>query len=76
MTVAVDLSEAGARYLDATDPAPARRGDFLVPPAPGGRFAEAAYLAGNSLGLQPHAVRTILDEELRAWAELGVEGLG
>ncbi|HEX3260377.1 MAG TPA: hypothetical protein VHS35_17780, partial [Pseudonocardia sp.] len=74
MTVAVDLSEAGARYLDATDPAPARRGDFLVPPAPGGRFAEAAYLAGNSLGLQPHAVRTILDEELRAWAELGVEG--
>ena len=30
-------SEAGARYLDATDPAPARRGDFLVPPAPAGR---------------------------------------
>ena len=74
MTVAVDLSEAGARYLDATDPAPARRGDFLVPPAPGGRFPEAAYLAGNSLGLQPRTVRTILDEELRAWAELGVEG--
>jgi len=74
VTVAVDLSEAGARYLDATDPAPARRGDFLVPPAPGGRFPEAAYLAGNSLGLQPRTVRTILDEELRAWAELGVEG--
>jgi kynureninase len=74
MTVAVDLSEAGARYLDATDPDPARRHDFLVPPAPGGRFPEAAYLAGNSLGLQPRTVRTILDEELRAWAELGVEG--
>ena len=74
MTVAVDLTEAGARFLDATDPAPARRRDFLVPPAPGGRFPEAAYLAGNSLGLQPRAVRTILDEELRAWAELGVEG--
>ncbi len=74
MTVAVDLTEAGARFLDATDPAPARRPDFLVPPAPGGRFPEAAYLAGNSLGLQPRAVRTILDEELRAWAELGVEG--
>lgn len=74
MTVAVDLSEAGARYLDATDPAPSRRHDFLVPPAPGGRFPETAYLAGNSLGLQPRTVRTILDEELRAWAELGVEG--
>ena len=74
MTVAVDLSEAGARYLDATDPTPSRRHDFLVPPAPGGRFPEAAYLAGNSLGLQPRTVRTILDEELRAWAELGVEG--
>ena len=74
MTVAVDLSEAGARYLDATDPAPSRRRDFLVPPAPGGRFPEAAYLAGNSLGLQPRTVRAILDEELRAWAELGVEG--
>ncbi len=74
MTVAVDLSEAGARFLDATDPAPARRLDFLVPPAPGGGYPEAAYLAGNSLGLQPRAVREILDEELRAWAELGVEG--
>jgi kynureninase len=74
VTLAVDLSEAGARFLDATDPAPSRRHDFLVPPAPGGRFAETAYLAGNSLGLQPRAVRTILDEELQAWADLGVEG--
>ena len=69
--LAVDLSEADARYLDATDPAPARRHDFLVPPAPGGRFPEAAYLAGNSLGLQPRAVRAILDEELA-----GVGGAG
>lgn len=70
----VDLGEANARYLDATDPAPARRRDFLVPPAPGGPFPDAAYLAGNSLGLQPRGVRAILDEELEAWARLGVEG--
>jgi kynureninase len=74
LTRSLDLSEANARYLDATDPAPARRHEFLVPPAPGGRFPESAYMAGNSLGLQPRAVREILDEELAAWAELGVEG--
>ena len=50
---------------DGRDPAPAR--DRFALPA-------EAYFAGNSLGLQPHAVRTILDEELRAWAALGVEG--
>jgi kynureninase len=70
----VDLGEANARFLDATDPAPPRRNDFLIPPAPGGRFPEVAYLAGNSLGLQPRSVRTVLDEELHAWARLGVEG--
>ena len=74
LTNALDLSEANARYLDATDPAPGRRHEFHIPPAPGGRFAEAAYLAGNSLGLQPRAVREVLDEELDAWARLGVEG--
>ncbi len=74
LTNSLDLGEANARYLDATDPAPARRRDFHVPPAPGGRFPEAAYMAGNSLGLQPRTVREILDEELDAWARLGVEG--
>ena len=34
---------------------------------------EYAYLAGNSLGLQPVAARFALDEELRRWAEAGVE---
>jgi kynureninase len=35
---------------------------------------EAAYLAGNSLGLQPKAVRGLLGAELDDWARLGVEG--
>jgi kynureninase len=61
-----------ARRLDTEDPG--HRGLFLVPPAEGGDHPETAYLAGNSLGLQPRAVRRELLEELDAWARLGVEG--
>ena len=43
-------------------------------PAPGGRFPEAAYLAGNSLGLQPRTVRAILDEELAGVGRAGRRG--
>jgi kynureninase len=57
--------------LDAADPLPARRAEFCVPPFGGG---EAAYLAGNSLGLQPKALRTRIGTELDDWARLGVEG--
>jgi kynureninase len=32
------------------------------------------YLCGNSLGLQPKNVRAAIDQELKDWAELGVEG--
>ncbi|MFL6116515.1 MAG: hypothetical protein ACJ786_34935, partial [Catenulispora sp.] len=35
---------------------------------------EMAYLAGNSLGLQPKALRGRLGAELDDWARLGVEG--
>jgi len=66
--------EDEARRLDETDPLPTLRGEFLVPPAPGGRYAESAYLAGNSLGLQPRAVAGRLREELDDWARLAVEG--
>jgi kynureninase len=64
--------EDEARRLDAADPG--HRDLFYLPPAEGGRYAEVAYLAGNSLGLQPRAVRPELLEELDAWAALGVEG--
>lgn len=65
-----DESEAVRR--DADDPG--RRHMFLVPPAAGGRYDEAAYLVGNSLGLQPKAVRDELLAHLDDWAALGVEG--
>ncbi|MCI4667258.1 MAG: kynureninase [Bacteroidia bacterium] len=32
------------------------------------------YLCGNSLGLQPKSVKAHLDQELKDWANLGVEG--
>ncbi|WP_345381349.1 kynureninase [Pseudonocardia yuanmonensis] len=73
-TVLRPVDEAHALHLDAIDPLPARRADFHVPPATAGDHAEAAYLAGNSLGLQPRAARAALEQELADWARLGVEG--
>ena len=35
---------------------------------------QCVYLTGNSLGLQPKAVRDEIDTELRDWAKYGVEG--
>ncbi|WP_062437097.1 kynureninase [Herbidospora daliensis] len=66
------FTEADALERDAADPG--HRDLFHVPPAEGGRYAEAAYLAGNSLGLQPRATRGDLLDDLDAWARLGVEG--
>ncbi|TDC51153.1 kynureninase [Actinomadura sp. KC345] len=66
-------AEDEARRLDENDPLPALRREFLVPPAPGGTFEEAAYFAGNSLGLQPRSVAGRLREELDDWARLAVE---
>ncbi|WP_254716264.1 kynureninase [Actinomadura sp. WMMB 499] len=69
-----EAHENEALRLDETDPLPTLRGEFLVPPAPGGRYAEAAYFAGNSLGLQPRTVAGRVREELDDWARLAVEG--
>ncbi|WP_030173894.1 kynureninase [Spirillospora albida] len=66
--------EQQALRLDETDPLPSRRGEFLIPPAPGGAHPEAAYFAGNSLGLQPRSAADYLREELDDWARLAVEG--
>jgi kynureninase len=65
-------TEDDARRRDADDPG--HRDLFHVPPAPGGGYPEVAYLAGNSLGLQPRAARADLAAELDAWADLAVEG--
>lgn len=70
-----DPREELARRLDAEDPLAASRDRFLIPPSPApGADGPAVYLAGNSLGLQPRAVRDALLAELDDWARLGVEG--
>ncbi len=68
------VSEQEAHRLDGADPLATRRAEFHLPPDPSGRYAEAAYFAGNSLGLQPKRLRDDLGVELDDWARLAVEG--
>lgn len=63
--------EAFARRLDADDPLRSYRDRFLIPCRPDGQ--PVVYFAGNSLGLQPKSVRADVDQELAAWADLGVD---
>ena len=70
----LDRSEAAALALDAHPDRALRRDDFHIPRAAGGAHRDVAYLAGNSLGLQPKATRTELLEELQAWQDYGVHG--
>jgi kynureninase len=72
VTVATSGTETEARDLDRADPG--HRELFHIPPAAGGRYPATAYLAGNSLGLQPRATREQLLADVDAWARLGVEG--
>jgi kynureninase len=59
-----------AAELDAADPLAHFRDEFLIPPHDG---EPQRYFCGNSLGLQPKAVRPALLAELDDWAALGVE---
>jgi kynureninase len=67
------LTVKTAVRLEAEDPVASLRQEFAVPPWEGGREAEWAYFAGNSLGLMPLAARAALGRELDSWARLGVE---
>jgi kynureninase len=72
--VTTDVSEDHALQLDQVVDLASRRSDFLIPPAVGGEFPLTAYLAGNSLGLQPRATRSELMADLDAWEQYGVHG--
>ena len=62
-----------ARLRDAADARAATlRARFHLPVGRDGR--PKAYLAGQSLGAQPKAARTAVEERLDAWARLGVGG--
>ena len=61
-----------ARELDRCDALSGLREQFWIPKKADG--SEQLYFCGNSLGLQPKAVKEAVLDELTAWQELGVEG--
>jgi kynureninase len=64
-------AESEALTLDARDALAPLRDEFLIPRHTDG--GEQAYFCGNSLGLQPRAVRQALLDELDDWRDLAVE---
>lgn len=60
-----------ARLKDRQDPLKIFRSKFHIPKIKG---KTAIYLTGNSLGLQPKATKSFIEQELKDWADLGVEG--
>ena len=71
MSAPYEATLAWAQAQDAADPLRPFRDEFHIPPHEG---RDSHYFCGNSLGLQPRAVRPALNAELDDWAELGVEG--
>ena len=63
--------EEFAIALDDRDPLKEFRERFLFPKTAGGN---CVYLCGHSLGLQPKTAASYVEQELKDWAELGVEG--
>ncbi|MDN3585708.1 kynureninase [Pedobacter aquatilis] len=62
---------AFAKGQDAADVFKDFRAEFLFPKHKGNDFI---YLCGNSLGLQPKAVKQVLNNQLDNWANYAVEG--
>lgn len=66
-----EFSQDFARSMDDRDPLSSYRNQFYIPQVNG---EDSVYFTGNSLGLQPKSVKSYIDQELKDWAELGVEG--
>jgi kynureninase len=58
--------------MDSSDPLAHFRARFHLPKTKMGD--DCIYLCGHSLGLQPKTANSYLAQELRDWAQLGVEG--
>jgi kynureninase len=65
-------NENFAAEMDAADPLKDFREKFFIPKRPDGE--EYIYFTGNSLGLQPKTARGYIEQELKDWETLGVEG--
>ncbi|MDG2200373.1 MAG: kynureninase [Phycisphaerales bacterium] len=66
------LDRVAARQLDERDPVPSQRDQFAIPEMETG--GESIYFCGNSLGLQPRAAATHVQEIIDDWQRLGVDG--
>lgn len=60
-----------AQSLDAQDDLSTYRDEFIFPKI---NRKEVIYFTGNSLGLQPKRTKSFVDEVMKDWAELAVEG--
>ncbi|MGY3794965.1 kynureninase [uncultured Aquimarina sp.] len=60
-----------AKKLDRQDPLKSYRDRFLFPKV---NNKQVIYFTGNSLGLQPRNTKKYVDEVMKDWAELAVEG--
>ena len=67
-----DTTKDYAKNLDKSDPLSSYRKAFYYPKTNEGK--EGIYLCGNSLGLQPKKSQEFVNQEIKDWAELGVEG--
>ena len=65
-------SLAFAKQLDKEDPLSHLRNRFHIPKDKNGN--NWLYFTGNSLGLQPKQTKEYINQELKDWASLGVEG--
>ena len=63
---------AFAKVQDEKDPLKSYRELFYIPTDKDGK--ELIYMCGNSLGCQPKAVSQYIEQELKDWKNLGVEG--
>jgi len=61
-----------ALTMDQNDPLAQYRHEFFIPKQASGE--DVIYFCGNSLGLQPKSTRAYVEQELKDWQELGVEG--
>jgi kynureninase len=61
-----------AKKCDREDSLASFRNKFHIPKSTSGK--DIIYLCGNSLGLQPKITSEYIQEELKDWASLGVEG--
>ncbi len=71
-TETYEPTEAFARQMDAQDSLKHFRKKFYIPKQSNGE--DVIYLTGNSLGLQPKTTRDYIEQELKDWETLGVEG--